>query len=101
MYFYTRENLGLISVTLLSQRFPLVKELKNILIGPSEFVFYQHAIYSVKLTKIFGVESVQSSSSPPPPPPPPPPNQKLLPTPLQMNDLPVVTIRIAFDGSCR
>ena len=67
------------SVTLLSQRFPLVKELKNILIGPFEIVYYLHAIHSIKLTKIVGVESVQSS---PRPPPPPPLNQKLLPTPL-------------------
>ena len=50
-------NLGVMSVTLSSQRFPLVKELKNILIGPFELVYYQHAIHSVKLTKIFGVES--------------------------------------------
>ena len=68
------------SVILSSQRFPLEKELKNTLIEPFEFVFYLHAIHSVKLTKIVGVESVQSSSSRPPPPPPP--NQKLLPTPL-------------------
>ena len=68
-------DLGLMSVILSSQRFPLVKELKNILIGPFEIVFYQRAIHSVKLTKIFGVESMSSSS---------PPNQKLLPTPLDM-----------------
>ena len=53
-----RLNLGLMSVTLTSQRFPLVKERKNILIGPFEFVYYQHAIHSVKLTKIVGVELV-------------------------------------------
>ena len=60
MYFYipTRSvNLALISVTLSSQRFPLVKELKNILIRLFEFVYYQHAIHSVKLTKIVGVKS--------------------------------------------
>ena len=79
-------NLGLMSVILSSQRFLLVKELKNILIGPFEFVFYQHAIHSVKLTKIFGVESVQSSSSPP--------NQKLLPTPLCMVVFHVSFVRI-------
>ena len=48
MYFYTwtrSEKLGLMSVTLLSQRFPLVKKLKNILIGPFEFVYYLHAIH--------------------------------------------------------
>ena len=45
-------NLGLMSVTLSSQRFPFVKELKNILIGPFEFLYYLHAIHSVKLTKI-------------------------------------------------
>ena len=43
-----RGNLGLMSVTLLSQRFPLVKELKNILIGPFEFAYCLHAIHSVK-----------------------------------------------------
>ena len=47
-------NLGLMSVTLSSQRFHLVKEIKNILSGPFEFVFYLHAIHSVKLTKIVG-----------------------------------------------
>ena len=62
-------NLGLMSVILLSQRFPLVKELKNILIGPFEFVFYQHAIHSVKLTKIFGVESSRYNLVPRPPQP--------------------------------
>ena len=47
MYFYTwtkSGNLGLMSVILSSQRFPLVKELKNILIRPSEFVFYMQYI---------------------------------------------------------
>ena len=52
-----RLNLGLMSVILSSQRFPLAKELKNTLIGPFEFVCYLHAIHSVKLTKIAGVES--------------------------------------------
>ena len=52
-------NLALMPVTLSSQRFPLVKELKTILIGLFEFVYYQHAIHSVKLTKIVGVESSQ------------------------------------------
>ena len=39
------------SVTLSSQRFPLAKELKNILIGPFEFVYYLLTLHSVKLTK--------------------------------------------------
>ena len=55
MHFCTGQgqgNLGLMSVTLLSPRFPLVKELKNILIGPFEFAYCPHAIHSVKLTKI-------------------------------------------------
>ena len=64
-----RGNLGLMSVTLLSQRFPLVKELKNILIGPFESVFYLHAIHSVKLTRIVGVESSQCNLVPRPPQP--------------------------------
>ena len=47
MYFYTwtrSGNLGLILVTMSLQRFPLVKELKNILLGPYEFVFYMQYI---------------------------------------------------------
>ena len=60
-----RGNVGLISVTLSSQRFPLVKELKNILIGLFEFV-YLHAIQSLKLTKIVGVESSQCNLVPRP-----------------------------------
>ena len=70
-----RLNLGLMSVTLSSQRFPLVKALKSILIGPFEFVYYQHAIHSVKLTKIVGVELSRCDLVLSP-------NQKLLPTPL-------------------
>ena len=69
-----RLNLGLLSVTL-SQRFSLVKELKNILIGPFEFVCYLHTIHSVKLTKIVGVGSSQCNLVLAP-------NQKLLATPL-------------------
>ena len=34
-----------------------MQRIKNILIGPFEFVYYLHAIHSVKLTKIVGVES--------------------------------------------
>ena len=64
------------SDTLLSQRFPLVKELTNILIGPFEFVYYLHAIHSVRLTKIVGVEWSWRNLVPHPP------NQNLLPTPL-------------------
>ena len=48
-----------------SDNFNLVKGLKNILIGPFEFAYYLQAIHAVKLTKIVGVESVQSGSSPP------------------------------------
>ena len=50
MYFYTwtRSGKHRIDVSLMSsQRFPLVKELKNILIGPFEFVYYLHAIHSL------------------------------------------------------
>ena len=72
-------NLGLMSVTLSSQKYPLVKELKKTnLIGPFEFVFYLHAIHSVKLTKIVGVESSRCNLVSCPP------NQKLLPTPLSL-----------------
>ena len=55
MYFYTKIRSGKLrikSATLSSQRCPLVKELKNILTEPFEFVYYLYAIYSVKLTKI-------------------------------------------------
>ena len=62
------------------QRFPLVKELKNILIVPFEFVYYLHAIHSVKLTKIVGVESSRCNLVPRTP------NQKLLPTPLSWSN---------------
>ena len=58
MYFYTRTRSVKLRIDVshtVSQRFPLVKELKNILIGPFEFVCYLHAIHSVKLTKIVGV----------------------------------------------
>ena len=72
-YMYSRANLGLMSVTMSSQRFPLVKELKNILIEPFEFIFFLHAIHSVKLPKIVGVESSRCNLVPRPP------NQKLLP----------------------
>ena len=34
-----------------------MQRIKNILTGPFEFVYYLHAIHSVKLTKIVGVES--------------------------------------------
>ena len=61
-----RGNVGLMSVTLSSQRFPLVKELKSILIGSFEFVYYLHAIHSVKLTEIVGVESSQCNLVRPP-----------------------------------
>ena len=60
-------NVGLMSVTLSTQRFPLVKELKNILIGPFEFVYYLHTIHSVKLTKTVGVESSRCNLVPLPP----------------------------------
>ena len=83
------------SVTLSSQRFPFVKELKNILIGPFEFVYYQHAIHSVKLTKIVGVESSWCNLvlAPPPPPPPPPPHhhQKITSyAPVQGNKIVII-----------
>ena len=58
MYFYTQTRSGKLRIDVshtVVQKSPLVKELKNILIGPFEFVFYLHAIHSVKLTKIVGV----------------------------------------------
>ena len=64
------------SVTLSSQRLPLVKELKNILIGLFEFVCYLHGIHSVKLTKIVGVKSSPCNLVPRPPQP------EIVPTPL-------------------
>ena len=70
MYFYTWKRSGkrMIDVSLMSSlRFPLVKELKNILIVPFEFVYYLHAIHSVKLTKIVSVESSHCNLVPRPP----------------------------------
>ena len=55
------------SVTLSSHRFPLVKELKHILTEQFEFAFYLHAVHSVKLTKIVGVESSLCHLVPRPP----------------------------------
>ena len=79
MYFYTwtRSVKLRIDVNHTVVTFPLVKELKNILIGPFEFVYYLHAIHSVKLTKIVGVESSRCNLVLAPPP-----NQKLISTPL-------------------
>ena len=68
-----RENLGLVSVILSSQRFPLEKELTNILIVPFEYIFYLPAIHSVKLTQIVVIELSQCNLGPRPPPP----NQKI------------------------
>ena len=55
------------SVTLSKQRFPLVKELNNALIGSFESVYYLHAIHFVKLTKIVGVELSRCNLVPGPP----------------------------------
>ena len=71
MYFYTQPRSVKLRIDVsntLSQRFPLVKELKNILIGPFEFVYYLHVIHSVKLTKIVGVESGRCNLVPLPQP---------------------------------
>ena len=68
MYFYTWTRSGKLRIdvgyTVVTVK---VKELKHILIGPFEFVFYQHAIHSVKLTKIFGVELSRYNLVPRPP----------------------------------
>ena len=80
MYFYTwtRSVKLRIDVSHTVVTFPLVKELKYILIGPFEFVYYLHAIHSVKLPKIVGVKSCNLVLAP---------NQKLLPTPLMFKNI--------------
>ena len=68
MYFYIWTRSGKLRIDVshtIITNISFGKKLKNILIGPFEFVYYLHAIHSVKLTKIVGVESVQSSPRPP------------------------------------
>ena len=74
MYFYTRTRSGKLTIdvshtvdTKISFGKGTILNILNVLIVPFEFVYYLHAIHSVKLTKIVGVESVPFSSSPPQP----------------------------------